>query len=295
MSGLLQRADETPVTYVIALVYVTMAFLTDPMNPPVGDLIHYGAAVGFLIQDGEHWRLLTHAFLHGGIIHLAFNTFFLIQIGPMLERRMGSVKFGALYLISAVAGGMAGSLWHHELVPLVGGSGALFGMLGAAVAVNMRSGRHLLDFLDYHGPRQLLGLIAINLILGLLIPFVSNAAHIGGLVSGFALAFCFLERGRSPVDGPGRAVQTAWVALFVSVLFYCAYPVVRWDYLMSRAVHTDEPDRANAFALAFVIAEPKPFTSTFSLTQLSSPEQRDELLRQLREEYGKIRAQLKGG
>jgi membrane associated rhomboid family serine protease len=295
MSGFLQRADETPLTYVIVLAYVTMAFLTDPMNPPVGDLIHYGAAVGFLIQDGEHWRLLTHAFLHGGIIHLAFNTFFLIQIGPMLERRLGSVKFGVLYLISAVSGGMAGSLWHHELVPLVGGSGALFGMLGAAVAVNMRSGRHLLDFLDYHGPRQLLGLIAINLILGLLIPFVSNAAHIGGLVSGFALAFCFLVRGRSPVDGPGRAVQTAWVAVFVSVLFYCAYPVVRWDYLMSRAARADDTDRAQAFALAFVAAEPKPFTSTFSVSQLSSAEQRDELLRQVREEYGKIRAQLKGG
>jgi hypothetical protein len=168
-------------------------------------------------------------------------------------------------------------------------------MLGAAVAVNMRSGRHLLDFLDYHGPRQLLGLIAINLILGLLIPFVSNAAHIGGLVSGFALAFCFLVRGRSPVDGPGRAVQTAWVAVFVSVLFYCAYPVVRWDYLMSRAARADDTDRAQAFALAFVAAEPKPFTSTFSVSQLSSAEQRDELLRQVREEYGKIRAQLKGG
>lgn len=295
MSGFLQRADETPFTYIIALAYVTMAFLTDPVNPTVGDLIHYGAAVGFLIQDGEHWRLLTHAFLHGGIIHLAFNTFFLIQIGPMLERRLGSVKFGALYLISAVAGGMAGSLWHHELVPLVGGSGALFGMLGAAVAVNMRSGRHLLDFLHYHGPRQLLGLIAINLILGFMIPFVSNAAHIGGLVSGFALAFCFLDRGRSPVDGAGRAVQTAWVAVFVSVLFYCAYPVVRWDYLMTRAARADEPDRARDFALAFFVAEPKPFTSTFSLSQLSRPEILDELVRQVKEHYQTERLKLKGG
>ena len=295
MSRVLQRVDETPVTYVIALAYVTMAFLTDPMAPATTDLIHYGAAVGFLIQDGEPWRLVTHAFLHGGIIHLAFNTFFLIQIGPMLERRLGSVKFGALYFISAVAGGMAGSLWHHELVPMVGGSGALFGMLGAAVAVNMRSGRHLLDFLDYHGPRQLLGLIGINLILGLVIPFVSNAAHIGGLVSGFTLAFCLLERGRSPVDGPGRAVQAAWLAVFVSVLFYCAFPVVRWDYLMTRAARTDEPDRARAFALAYVVAEPKPPLLNRRLRQLSRPVTLDDLLQQVRKDYSDLRAELKGG
>ena len=174
-----------------------MAFLTDPVEPTREQLLEHGAAVGIFVQGGEPWRLLTHAFLHGSLIHLAFNTFFLIQIGPMLERRMGGVKFALLYTVAAVSGGIVASLWNAPYVCLVGGSGALFGMLGAAVAINLRSGRHLLDFLDYHGPRQLLGLIAINLFLGLVIPFVSNAAHIGGLVSGFTLSFCFLERQRT--------------------------------------------------------------------------------------------------
>ena len=295
MTGFLQRADETPVSFVVALAYVTMAFLTDPMSPKTADLIHYGAAVGFLIQDGEPWRLLTHAFLHGGLIHLAFNTFFLIQIGPMLERRLGSARFAILYALAAVAGGMAGSLWHDPGTPMVGGSGALFGMLGAAVAINMRSGRHLLDFLDYHGPRQLLVLIAINLILGLLIPFVSNAAHIGGLVSGFALSFCFLERGRGQMDGISRAFQAGWVALFASVLFYTCFPMLRWDYLLTRAARADDPARARAFALALVTSEPSVLRVNMTTEELENPEQLDQLVGELREEYDDIRAELKGG
>jgi rhomboid protease GluP len=295
MTGILRAADETPVSYVIVLAYVTMAFLTDPVSPPVDDLIHYGAGVGFLIQDGEPWRLITHAFLHGGFIHLAFNTYFLIQIGPMLERRIGSQKFVLLYLVSAVAGGVVGTLWNGSLLTLVGGSGALFGMLGAAVAINMRSGRHLLDFLDYHGPRQLLILIAINLLLGWLIPFVSNAAHIGGLISGFALSFCFLERGRGIPDGISRAVQAGWVALFASLLFYCCFPVLRWDYAISRLARTEDRARAREFARATIAAEPRILQEGITARQLNTPEQLDKLVEELRERYRTVRDTLKKG
>ena len=291
--SVLQGADETPVSYVIALAYVTMAFLTDPMNPETADLIHYGAGMGFLIQDGEPWRLITHAFLHGGLIHLAFNTFFLIQIGPMLERRLGSPRFAVLYMITAIAGGMVGSLWHEPTTPLVGGSGALFGMLGAAVAINMRCGRHLLDFLDYHGPRQLLGLIAINLILGLLIPFVSNAAHIGGLVSGFALSFCFLERGRAGIDGAGRVTQAGWIALFVSVLFYCCFPVLRWDYLLTRTARADDPARARTYALAFITADPGILREHVTREDFADPEQLDSLVEELRDQHQVLHASMR--
>ena len=294
MTGFLRGADETPVSYVIALAYVTMAFLTDPMDPEPLDLIHYGAGVGFLIQDGEPWRLITHAFLHGGLIHLAFNTFFLIQIGPMVERRLGSVKFIVLYVITAVGGGVVGSLWHHPVTPLVGGSGALFGMMGAAVAINMRSGRHLLDFLDYHGPRQLLWLIAINLILGLLIPFVSNAAHIGGLISGFTLSFCFLERGRARIDGAGRAIQAGWIALFVSTLFYCSFPVLRWDYLLTQTARADDPARARAYAVALFTEDPGILGERVTRGELTNPEQLDERVRVLRDQYRLLQARLKG-
>ena len=113
---------------------------------------------------------------------------------------MGSLRYAILYVVAALGGGIAGMLWHSPLAPLVGGSGALFGMFGAAVAVVMREGRGQLDFLDHHGGRRLIGLIGINLVLGFLIPVVSNAGHIGGLVAGFVCTYLFLDRGRAGTD-----------------------------------------------------------------------------------------------
>lgn len=258
--------DETPVTLLVALAYVTLAVVTDFGS---GDLVAHGAAVGIRIQDGEVWRLITHAFLHGGLLHLAFNTYFLIVVGPALERSMGSLRFALLYLLSAVGGGIAGSLWHFPMVPLVGGSGALFGMLGAAVALNMRAGRHLLDFLSYQGPRQLIFLIVVNLAIGWLIPVVSNAAHIGGLVAGFVLVFCFLDVGRRKPDRTGRAIQGGWIALYAAALLYACEPVLRWDHLLTRfeAAPSQEEGRAAARALVHYVMREGPIPATPDLAE----------------------------
>ena len=64
------------------------------------------------------------------------------------------------------AGGANGNLWHDPISPLVGGSGALFGLMGCALALSMRRGRHLLDFMNYVGPRQLVSLLVVNLVIG---------------------------------------------------------------------------------------------------------------------------------
>ena len=241
MSGFLEEAGRTPIAYIVLLAYATLALVTDPFDPPVETLVRYGACVPLLVQGGEPWRLLSHAFLHGGLIHLLFNAMFLYQLGPMFERTVGSPRFALIYVVSAVAGALNANLWTHPLTPLVGGSGALFGLLGASVALNMRRGRHLLDFLNYSGPRQVLLLIAVNLLLGLLIPMISNAAHIGGLVAGFLLVFFFLEPGRTAADATARVTQAGCVALFASLLFYNLNPVLRWDYLLRRALQSSEP------------------------------------------------------
>ena len=162
----LEQFDRTPVTFVILLAYLTLAFLTDPVSPSRETLIDHGAAVGVLVQDGESWRLLTHAFLHGGFLHLAFNGYFLFAFGPQIEQRLGSLRFTALYVVTAVGGGVAAALWNEPVVVLVGGSGALFGMFGAAIALFMREGQTHLDFLNYQGPRAVVSLVAFNLVLG---------------------------------------------------------------------------------------------------------------------------------
>lgn len=238
----IDQVNATPVTFGILIIYVAMAFLTDPFDPTVAQLLEYGAAPGLLIQDGEPWRLVSHAFLHGGIVHLGFNSYGLVLFGPVLERQMGTWRFILLYLVAAVGGCMTAVLMNFEHVPLVGGSGGLFGMLGAILAYNVRGGRTLLDFMENHGSMRLLVIIGVNLVLGFMIAFVSNSAHIGGLVCGFVLVFCFLQpdRRRQP-DATGRLIQIGWAALFASVLLYMFFPVLRYDYNLKSYLRSQDP------------------------------------------------------
>ncbi len=247
-SEFLDEINRAPLSYGILLIYLIMAGIMRTLSPSGEQLVQYGAAVPLLVMDGEIWRLVSHAFLHGGLIHLGFNTYALYVLGPALESRLGSPRFALLYFVGAVSGGVLAMLWGNNLsiadqdVPLVGGSGALFAMLGAILAMNIRGGRHFLDFLNYQGPRQLLLMIGANLVLGYLIPFVSNSAHIGGMIAGFVLIFCFLERRRDKPDQLARTIQAGWVVLFCSLIFYVANPVLRQDYQIKRLILTRDRD-----------------------------------------------------
>jgi membrane associated rhomboid family serine protease len=251
----LRRADEMPVTLLVALAYITLAFLTDPFHPTSSQLVHYGALRAVDAADGEPWRLLTHAFLHGGIVHLGVNTISLLSIGPLLERSIGPVRFAVAYVVTAVAGGIAGCWAMHPLSPLVGGSGALFGMMGALLALVARSGRHAGDFFGNHAARVLTSNIVANLAIGFLLPLpISNAAHVGGMVAGFLLVLVFLDPGRR---GPTRMLQ-AWrvtlAALFASMVFQAVMPVTRWDWLLLRWERAAAGPRRDALGEACVRA-----------------------------------------
>ncbi|HEX6810983.1 MAG TPA: rhomboid family intramembrane serine protease [Planctomycetota bacterium] len=253
MKGLLAQADEIPVTLVIALAYATLAILTDPFQPPTDKLDRYGWLMPTLAADGEAWRMLSCAFLHGGIVHLAFNFMMLLGLGPALERSLGSVRFALLYVVSSLGASIAVCLLYHPWQPVIGGSGALFGMMGALVALNMRSGRHLFSFLDFEGPRRVIGMIVVNLLIGLLFPFVSNTAHVAGLVTGFAFTFLWLAPPREPSTSL-RQWRAATGALFLSLLFASIAPVARFDWLHRQAKAADPAMQAalhRAAAMAF--------------------------------------------
>lgn len=253
MKNPLQELDQIPVTMLVALAYVTAAFLTDPFAPTGEQLHAAGWLSPLLAADGEPWRLLSHAFLHGGLLHLAFNTMMLMSVGPALERSLGSLRFLLLYVVAALGGGIAVCLLYDIRMPIVGGSGALFGMLGALLAINMRAGRHALAFLDYEGPRRLVSMIVANLVIGFLIPFISNTAHIGGLLAGFAVTWLWLWPGRSRSPRLGRW-RLATTALFGGLLFASIFPAWRYDYLWNQSQRANKEHRAalqRAAAMAY--------------------------------------------
>jgi membrane associated rhomboid family serine protease len=251
VSARFQFDRQTPVTIATLVAYVGLAVATGSggaMSPSWESLDRFGGAIGTRIAQGEVWRLLSYAYLHGGVIHLACNALALWSLGPQLERLLGSAKFLLLYAIAGICGGLAGILWHEPLTPLVGGSGSLFGLMGAAVAMNVRHGKSPLDFLDYEGPRQLIGLIFTNFVLGMLIPMVSNAGHLGGLIGGFVLVHQFYGRtGRHAPDRLGRVLQAAWIALAASVILWAVRPVTRWDWLGMRLLRARDAAEAEPY------------------------------------------------
>ena len=103
---------------------------------PDGHIDHNNAA----LQDGEIWRMVTHALLHSRslIWHILFNMYWFYLFGPALERRVGSVPFAGLYVASAAAGSAGGFILGPPNMIAVGASGAMFGLLGAWLYASWR-------------------------------------------------------------------------------------------------------------------------------------------------------------
>ncbi|UTT69626.1 rhomboid family intramembrane serine protease [Arthrobacter sp. DNA4] len=145
----------------------------------------------------EPWRMVTSAFLHSpdSLLHILLNMYTLWIFGQALEPILGRVRFLALYLISAFGGSVGYLLMNPVLVPgqglvgLVGASGAIFGLFGAMLLVQRQRGGDT---------RQLWVLIAINGVIGFLIPHIAWQAHLGGLITGglCAAVLAYTPRGR---------------------------------------------------------------------------------------------------
>ena len=190
-----------PVTFglinVCVAVYVLVAavgvssagvpFVAGVLQQPREVLI-LGALVPALVADGEAWRLLTSMFLHSGFSHLAVNMISLYFLGSFAEIQFGRARFFALYFVSGIAGGLANLYFGSFDAPVVGASGAIFGLLGGVFGYTIRQGTFTLQ-----NPiiAQLLILTAINLFLGATIPNISNTAHVGGLVGGLVYGWLF--------------------------------------------------------------------------------------------------------
>ncbi|MGH3064962.1 MAG: rhomboid family intramembrane serine protease [Gaiellaceae bacterium] len=146
-----------------------------------------GQVVG--VAEGEWWRLLTATFLHGNLLHLGMNMLVLWIIGPPLEEYFGRGRYALVYLVSGLAGS-AGALIVSGGAPTVGASGAIWGIMGAAVLLEARR--------IYVFGGQAMGLVVFNLVITFLIPGISIGGHIGGLIGGGVCALVFASLRRTP-------------------------------------------------------------------------------------------------
>ena len=151
----------------------------------IGSATFEGQPIG--VAEGEYWRLITGAFLHDGIIHIAFNMYILYWLGTMLEPVLGHVRFAALYVASLLAGSF-GALAAEPHGITVGASGAVFGLMAAAFV--FQRARGIDPWRSGLGPVILLNL-ALPFVLTNL--HISIGGHIGGLIGG-AVAALAIER-----------------------------------------------------------------------------------------------------
>ena len=155
-------------------------------NPPGQALVDWGANFGPLTVSGQWWRLLTCVFLHGSLLHIAFNMWCLWDLGRLAESVYGHWTFAVVYLITGIGSSLASIAWNPGVLS-VGASGAIFGIAGALIA-SFYLGEFSLPRAALSGMlRSILVFVGYNLFFGAVIARTDNAAHIGGLVMGLIL------------------------------------------------------------------------------------------------------------
>jgi len=188
------------------LVYVVMvAGGVHWFKPENEDLIRWGGNVAPLTMYGEVWRLLSSMFLHGGLMHLLMNMYMLLLMGTLLERRFGSLRVVAVYFTTGVMGAIASAWWNSvhtvsgvsftgfgmpistsglRLLVSVGASGAIMGLAGAMLVATLRP--HADDTHADLKPmtKGLFQVVGLNIVLGLVISGIDQAAHVGGALAG---------------------------------------------------------------------------------------------------------------
>ena len=146
-------------------------------------LIKFGANIDTYTKAGDYYRLITCMFLHIGLFHLICNMYSLYIIGNSVENFFGKWKYLIIYFISGISGSILSLAFSHNTI-LAGASGAIFGLLGALLYF----GYYYRAYLGSAGKNAIIQVILINLLIGFMVPGISNAAHIGGLVGGILSA-----------------------------------------------------------------------------------------------------------
>lgn len=182
-----------------------------------GYVTNLGVLYGPAVQHGQWWRMISSGFLHGNVLHIAFNLYLLFALGPQLERLFGSQRFLLLFSGALLGSSMSVMLFDWEHFTL-GASGAALGLAGAmGVALHERG------VPPHKSP--VFGLVVLNLALPLLVPGISFWGHFGGIVSGALMGYLLIwlparNPGSSSLHSTSRGV--AAIVFFAGLGFFAA-------------------------------------------------------------------------
>jgi membrane associated rhomboid family serine protease len=185
--GVALASGSAPITRALIAINVAIYLITavqgNGLNDPRGGSLYvHWVLFGPLVPHGGWYRLVTAMFLHASIIHIAFNMYALWVIGTPVEQYFGRVRYLGLYFVSGLAGS-AGGLLQAPAIPILGASGAIFGILGAMMIIEWQvTGRLAGNAMTW---------IVINLVISFAIPNISWGGHVGGLIGGILITLAY--------------------------------------------------------------------------------------------------------
>jgi rhomboid protease GluP len=167
--------------------------------------LRLGSSLPLTYDIQQPWRFITAIFLHGGLLHIGFNMWVLMDIGPMVEEMYGSARYFFLFVVTGAAGYVVSSFFGHLSV---GASGSLLGLIGLLLAATTGSKSLSAQVLR----SDLIRWLVYIAVLGFMFSGTDNAAHAGGLVTGYLLGRVMADRPPAGGIERQRANMLGWIA-----------------------------------------------------------------------------------
>ncbi|PCJ59531.1 MAG: hypothetical protein COA73_08945 [Candidatus Hydrogenedentota bacterium] len=178
---------------------------------------------------GHYWRFMSFGLLHGGLLHIGMNGYVMNQIGAIIEMRTSKSRMIVLITLTQVSSALACFIWYWKInesaISVVGASGWLFGLIGYGIVHFHQSGLNSMR-------DQLIKWTGIMLLIGFVIPIISNTGHVGGLLGGMAVALL-------PSDSRNNRQQldriwtvAAWICVavwLITIVFMFKSVMIHWE------------------------------------------------------------------
>ncbi|MCC7350851.1 MAG: rhomboid family intramembrane serine protease [Phycisphaerales bacterium] len=217
-----------PMRWTWAIGAVLIAVYIVQMNVGLEPSFLAAGLIKPLVHQGQAWRMLSCALLHGSLLHLAFNFMALISLGKLIEAHADRIYLPILFVVCALTGSALSTVMMPE-VPSVGASGALMGMVGFCAVLGYRRrsvmpAHFLRAILLSIGLIALMGIIAYNMI--------DNAAHLGGLLGGLLLGGIYVRRRITDFklrpSAVARLTALLCAAILLATTIWTILQMLRW-------------------------------------------------------------------
>jgi rhomboid protease GluP len=227
MGGLIPHARFTTTLLLLINVGIYIATALHSMNAGHGGfmdidiqtLYQFGAKYRPAIFAGQWWRLVTANYLHGGLLHIGMNGWVLYDVGAQSEEVFGAARMIVCYFVAGVAGFYTSLYWTPAIS--VGASAAIMGLIGAMIAFGVRSRSAYARALRGHYIQWAIYIVAI----GLLIPEIDNAAHIGGVIAGFGIGYV---AGEPKIGGTVERIWQVLAGVCILLTVFCFAELFLW-------------------------------------------------------------------